>query len=81
MLRQAAPALSASAARIPRIEGKINELLKLVELTERADEPVKTYSGGMKRRLSIGRVLLTDPKILLLNQRCELIICNFRASI
>lgn len=50
------------------IEGKINELLKLVELTERADEPVKTYSGGMKRRLSIGRALLTDPKILLLDE-------------
>ncbi len=50
------------------INENINNILALVELTERADEPIKNYSGGMKRRLSIGRALLTDPQILLLDE-------------
>lgn len=51
-----------------KIKERINEILRLVELSDRADEPVKNYSGGMKRRLSIGRALLTDPQILLLDE-------------
>lgn len=47
---------------------RIVQILRLVDLTERADEPVKNYSGGMKRRLAIGRALLTDPDILLLDE-------------
>ena len=39
-----------------------------MDLSERADEPVKTYSGGMCRRLGIGRALLNDPQILLLDE-------------
>lgn len=53
---------------IGKIKERINEILRLVELSDRADEPVKNYSGGMKRRLSIGRALLTDPQILLLDE-------------
>lgn len=37
-------------------------------MTERADEPVKNFSGGMSRRLGIGRALLNDPQILLLDE-------------
>ena len=50
------------------IEKRIDEILALVDLSERADEPVKNYSGGMSRRLGIGRALLNDPQILLLDE-------------
>ena len=47
---------------------KIIELLKLVELDNRKDDLVKTFSGGMKRRLEIARGLLHDPKVLFLDE-------------
>jgi ABC-2 type transport system ATP-binding protein len=47
---------------------RIKELLELVQLTDRADNLVKTYSGGMKRRLEIARGLLHHPKVLFLDE-------------
>jgi len=47
---------------------RIEEVLKLVDLRDRADERVKTYSGGMRRRLELARGLLHKPKILLLDE-------------
>jgi ABC-2 type transport system ATP-binding protein len=47
---------------------RIKELLELVQLTARADNLVKTYSGGMKRRLEIARGLLHHPKVLFLDE-------------
>lgn len=47
---------------------KIAEVLKLVELADKADELVKNYSGGMKRRLEIGRGLIHEPKVLFLDE-------------
>src|SRR6202453_1770800 len=44
------------------------ELLKLFELWERKDAYVKTFSGGMKRRLEIARGFLHTPKILFLDE-------------
>lgn len=47
---------------------KIDEVLKLVDLTDRANTFVKNYSGGMKRRLEIARGLLHEPKMLFLDE-------------
>ena len=52
------------AARHPRAES----LLKLFELWDRRDTPVKQFSGGMKRRLEIARGFLHTPKILFLDE-------------
>lgn len=47
---------------------RINEVLELVELKDRANDFVKTYSGGMKRRLEIARGLVHYPKVLFLDE-------------
>jgi ABC-2 type transport system ATP-binding protein len=47
---------------------RIEELLKLVELEDRADSLMRTYSGGMRRRLEIARGLIHHPKVLFLDE-------------
>jgi ABC-2 type transport system ATP-binding protein len=46
----------------------ISEALELVGLADRAQDRVKNYSGGMKRRLNLAAALLHDPQILLLDE-------------
>jgi ABC-2 type transport system ATP-binding protein len=55
---------------IPRSVSKqrIEEVLKMVDLWERRNDAVDTYSGGMRRRLEIGRGLLHHPKVLFLDE-------------
>lgn len=49
-------------------ERRIDEILDVVGLTERAGDPVKKFSGGMKRRLEIARGLLHRPRVLFLDE-------------
>jgi ABC-2 type transport system ATP-binding protein len=49
-------------------EERISELLELVELSDRRKAKVRTYSGGMKRRLEIARGLLHRPQVLFLDE-------------
>ncbi len=44
------------------------ELLELMGLTGRASERAKTYSGGMQRRLSVAMALVSDPRVLFLDE-------------
>jgi len=62
--------MHANLYAVPRSErGKrIDEVLKLVELEERADSLMRTYSGGMRRRLEIARGLVHHPKVLFLDE-------------
>jgi linearmycin/streptolysin S transport system ATP-binding protein len=55
---------------IPRKELKrrAQELLELVELSSRAKEPIKNFSGGMKRRLNVAIGLIHKPELLLMDE-------------
>jgi lipooligosaccharide transport system ATP-binding protein len=50
------------------IRGKIEELLDFSQLVEKRDVKVEDLSGGMKRRLTIARALVSEPKILMLDE-------------
>ncbi len=60
----------AYAYSVPRQvrEKRIDELLELVELQDRRKSKVRTYSGGMKRRLELARGLLHHPQVLFLDE-------------
>jgi ABC-2 type transport system ATP-binding protein len=47
---------------------RIDSVLRLVELDDRADDLLRTYSGGMRRRLELGRGLIHYPKVLFLDE-------------
>jgi ABC-2 type transport system ATP-binding protein len=47
---------------------RIDEMLELLQLSDRAASQVRTYSGGMKRRLEIARGMLHQPQILFLDE-------------
>ncbi len=52
----------------PERESRIKDVLNLVELDDKANVLVEKYSGGMKRRLEIGRGLMHKPKVLFLDE-------------
>jgi len=57
-----------AAQQIPDLEKKADDILAFAELTNRADDLVRTFSGGMKKRVSLCCALLHRPKIIFLDE-------------
>jgi len=60
--------LQAGLYRVPKPRDRAAELLALVGLSDAADRRVKTYSGGMKRRLDLASALVHEPEVLFLDE-------------
>jgi ABC-2 type transport system ATP-binding protein len=62
--------LMADLHHLPRAQGRRTtaELLERFDLTEAADKPASTYSGGMKRRLDIAMTLVGSPRVIFLDE-------------
>jgi len=58
----------AQGMRNPKLRDRIQQVLELTGLQDRAKEPVKQFSGGMKRRLNFACGILHSPKVLLLDE-------------
>ena len=52
----------------PELKSNVNKTLEIVDLVNRKDDRIKTFSGGMKRRINIACSLLHNPKILVLDE-------------
>jgi len=51
-----------------KLRSAADRVLELVDLVERAGDPVRDYSGGMKRRVNLGAGLIHDPELILLDE-------------
>ena len=52
----------------PTARERANELLERFELSDAANRPAKTYSGGMRRRLDLAAALVAHPPVLFLDE-------------
>ena len=59
---------AAYGMRRKRLNDRVRELLAATGLVDRAKEPIKRFSGGMKRRLNLGCGIVHRPKVLLLDE-------------
>lgn len=53
---------------ILELKNKINSILELIGLSDRKKDLIKTYSGGMKRRINIAAAILHSPKVLFMDE-------------
>ncbi len=56
--------------RIPKekVKSRVDEVLDMIGLRDRENDLVKTFSGGMKRRLNIGAALLHEPELIIMDE-------------
>ena len=50
------------------LKKRVDEVLDIISLTDKKNQPVKEFSGGMKRRVNIGVALMNQPKLLILDE-------------
>ena len=53
---------------VPKSQRKTNEILDLIGLTDKADAYARSLSGGMRRRLLLGKALVHSPQVLVLDE-------------
>jgi ABC-2 type transport system ATP-binding protein len=65
----------------PVLRARVPELLKLVGLADRSDEPIRRFSKGMRQRLAVAQALVNDPELLVLDEPGEGLDLEGRATL
>ena len=53
---------------VENLQGKVDEILEFTELTDRADDHISTFSGGMQKRVSLACALVHQPTLMILDE-------------
>tara|TARA_B100001057_G_scaffold460660_1_gene511910 strand:+ start:364 stop:1293 length:930 start_codon:yes stop_codon:yes gene_type:complete len=73
--------LQAGLYGVPKQKRKTEEILENLKLTEQRNAYARTLSGGMRRRLLLGKALVHDPDVIILDEPTAGVDINIRASI